>query len=290
MSGPFEASTGSRASDSSKTKRSRGSKARVRRPDTSADLALSTRQDKQREAVVRFTHKTFRTDWEELLRELFRRVVDGCPFAVGLFTVEAAGGVPVLRGWYNYSAGREGMADYVRRHFKRGHYEQITSSLEGLAPHEHFDLYKIVSSGLGLPVNSLVYRIEHYQDPQRKSVIVFGGERLEGQMEVHLKLAGSILEQPEKPIQPNASGDSEESRYARLIALLRASDPRKLRQAGPDERRWAEAREIVRGLEGIADQFPELLKTKFALLRKLLAGAPPPTAPEGKSPAPAPKD
>ena len=293
MSSPIEAATMSPTSSSGKGKRSGAAKARVRRPSTAADLALSARQDKQREAVVRFTHKTFRTDWEALLRELFARVVDGCPFAVGLFSAEATGGAPILRGWYNYAAGREDSADYVRRHFKRGHYEQITSSLEGLAPHEHFDLYKIVSSGLGLPLNSLIYRIEHYQDPQRKAIIVFGGERLEGQMEVHLKLAGSILEHPEKPAAADPAGETTESRYPRLIALLRDIDPRKLRQAGPSERRWAEVREIVLGLEGIEDQFPELLRTKFDLLRKLLADAPPPTsaaAARNGSASPAPKD
>jgi hypothetical protein len=274
---------------SSKGKRSGEAKARVRRPNTSADLALSTRQDKQRESVVRFTHKTFRTDWEALLRELFARVVDGCPFAVGLFTTEATRGAPTLRGWYNYGAGRDDTADYVRRRFKRAHYEQITGSLEGLTPDERFDLYKIVSSGLGLPLNSLIYRIEHYQDPQRKAIIVFGGERLEGQMEVHLKLAGSILEQPERSAPSRATTESLESRYPRLIALLRATDPRKLRRAGPNERRWAEVREIVQGLEGVADQFPEMLKTKFELLRDLLADAPPPSAVLNAPNSPAPK-
>jgi len=294
MGGHFDTPTTARASSSGKATRRPTAKARVRRPDTSADLALSARQDKQRDAVVRFTHKTFRNDWEVLLRELFMRVVDGCPFAVSLFTEEESRGMPQLRGWYNYGAGRDPMADYVRRKFKRAHYEQITSSLEGLAPHEHFDLYKIVSSGLGLPLNSLIYRIEHYQDPQRKAIIVFGGERFEGQMEVHLKVAGSILEQPQKRIESKAGGESGDSRYARLIALLRAIDPRTLRQARPSEQRWAEVREIVRGLEGIADEFPEMLKTKFALLRKLLAKTPPPTpraaTPEGKPQSSVPKD
>jgi hypothetical protein len=260
-------------------------KAQVRPPDSSSDPTLSQRQEQQRRAVERFNHRTFRTDWDALVRELFARVVDGCPFAVGLFTRDDSWGVPRMREMLNFNGGQDQMLYYVRRHFKRKHYDHIANSLEGLAPHERFDLYKIVSPGLGLPLNSLVYKIEHYSEPDLKAVIVFGGERLGGQMEVHLKLTAGILEAPPKSLVAE-SRKSEGSRYAQLIVMLRAADPRKLRQAKLSERRWSEIHEIVTGLEGMQDQFPEMLKTKFVILSKLLKDAPHLDPPEEKPQAP----
>ena len=254
----------------------RPAKATVRRPDTSADLALSARQQKQRDAVERFNHKTFRSDWEPLMRELFTRVVEGCPFAMGLFTVDGSWGKPRLSGKFNYRSGQPSMLDYVRRHFKRKHYDHIANSLEGLAEHERFDLYKIVSPGLGLPVNALVYKIEHYNDPDLKAAIVFGGERLGGQMEVHLKLTAGILERLPTAHSANPEAPPHETRYTKLVAMLRAADPHKLRQTGLNDRKWSEVHEIVHGLEGFQGQFPELLKAKFVMLTQLLEETPPP--------------
>jgi hypothetical protein len=257
-------------------------KARVVQPDAAADLALNPRQEQQRHAVERFNHKTFRSDWDALLRELFARVVDGCPFAVGLFTRDARFGAVRLRSMLNYGGGKEQMVDYVLRHFKLGHYQHIAGSLEGLAPHERFDLYKIVSPGLGLPLNSLVYKIEHYSNPGLKAVIVFGGERLGGQMEVHLKMTAGLLEQPAKSRAAASALAPGEPRYAELIAALRATDAVQLKQTGLAGKRLAEIREIVTGLGGIEDQFPQALKAKYVLLSKLIADQP--AAPESSAP------
>jgi hypothetical protein len=249
-------------------------KAQVRPPPVSADLALSRRQEQQRQSVERFNHKTFRNDWDTLVRDLFVRVVDGCPFAVGMFTREDTLGVPRLRAMLNFNGARESMLYYVRRHFKLRHYNHIAGSLEGLAPHERFDLYKIVSPGLGLPLNSLVYKIEHYSDPSLKAVIIFGGERLGGQMEIHLKLTTSLLEQPAARTAAEHPTGPEESRYTQLIAALRAADPRKLRQSGLNEKRWGQLKEIVTELRDIQEQFPEVLKAKFTLVSKLVQEGP----------------
>jgi hypothetical protein len=250
------------------------SKARVRPPDTAADLALTRRQEQQRHAVERFNHKTFRNDWDSLLRDLFVRVVDGCPFAVGLFTRDLSYGFPRLKEMLNFSASKDAALTYVRRRFKLKHFEHIAGSLEGLAPHERYDLYKIISPGLGLPLNSLIYKIEHYSEPDLKAVIVFGGERLGGQMEVHLKLTTGLLEQPVATKLTQRTGGPEDSRYTQMIAALRAADPRKLRQSGLNEKRWHELREIVTELRDIQEQFPEVLRAKFTLLSKLVAEGP----------------
>jgi hypothetical protein len=259
----------------------------VRPPDTSADLTLSQRQEQQRKSVERFNHRTFRTDWAVLVKDLFTRVVDGCPFAVGLFTRDDTWGVPRMRAMLNFNGGKDEMVEYVRRKFKRRHYDHIAGSLEGLAPHERFDLYKIVSPGLGLPLNSLVYKIEHYSEPDLKAVIIFGGERIGGQMEAHLKMTAGILESP--PTLRHAERNKpEDSRYTQLIAMLRATDPRKLRKAGLNERGWSEIHEIVSGLEGMQDRFPEMLKTKFVTLSNLLKDAPKLDLPDDKAERPKP--
>lgn len=279
------ASSSSTTIESKLVKRRAPRKAQVRPPDVPPELTLSQRQEQQRKSVERFNHRTFRTDWDALVRELFVRVVDGCPFAVGLFTRDDTWGVPRMREMLNFNGGRDKLLYYVRRHFKRTHYDHIANSLDGLAPHERYDLYKIVSPGLGLPLNSLVYKIEHYSEPHLKAVIVFGGERLGGQMEVHLKLTAGILEAPPKILHTELH-KPEDSRYAKLIIMLRAADPRKLRKAGLNARRWSEIHEIVSGLEGMHEQFPEILKTKFITLSKLLKDAPRLDAPEEKPQAP----
>ncbi len=285
-SSPTSKATSSGSSGAlTRKKPSTSRKAQVRPPDLPAELTLSQRQEQQRKSVERFNHRTFRTDWAALVRDLFVRVVDGCPFAVGLFTRDDTWSVPRMREMLNFNGGREQMLYYVRRHFKRRHYDHIANSLEGLAPHERYDLYKIVSPGLGLPLNSLVYKIEHYSEPELKAVIIFGGERLGGQMEVHLKMTAGILEAPPKVLSAD-SRKPEDSRYAKLIVMLRAADPRKLRQAKLNERRWSEIHEIVTGLEGMQDQFPEMLKTKFIILSNLLKDAPRLDAPEEKPQAP----
>jgi len=253
----------------------------VRQADLSADKPLTEREEQQRQAVERFTHWTTRDDWDALMRELFVRVVDGCPFAVGLFTHEVNRGSRRLRAMLNYNGGQDKALDYVARRFKLRHYQHIAESLEGLEPHERYDLYKIVSRGMGLPLYSLVYRIAHFVDPDCKAIVVFGGERLGGQMETHLKFAAGVLEQPTKTRASGSAPAPEESRYGELIAALRAADPRKLRQSGLDEERWTEVRKIVTGLSAIQDRFPQVLKAKFALLSKLVDDPPPVAEPWG---------
>jgi len=250
------------------------SKARVRQPAVTADMALTYRQEQQRHAVERFNHRTLRNDWDALMAELFARVVDGCPFAVGLFTRDVSPTSRRFRVMLNYNGGKEGMQDYVLRNFKPHHYDHIAGSLEGLEPHERFDLYKIVSGGLGLPLNSLVYKIEHFFNPDRKAIIVFGGERLGGQMEAHLKMTTGLLERPVQSLAAQHALAPEESRYSQLIAALREADPRKLRQSGLSEQRYAKIREIVTGLGGIQDRFPQVLQAKFALLSRLVEESP----------------
>lgn len=180
-----------------------------------------------------------------------------------------------MRAMLNFNGGKEKTLDYVGRHFKLRHYEHISESLEGLEPHELYDLYKIVTPDLGLPLNSLLYKIAHFVKPDCKAIVVFGGERLGGQMEMHLKLAAGLLEQPTRTRAGDPAPAPEESRYPELIAALRAADPRKLRQSGLDEQRWTEVRKIVTGLSGIQDRFPQVLKAKFALLSKLVDDPPP---------------
>jgi hypothetical protein len=261
--------------------------AQVREP---LEAAATQRQEQQRQAVERFNHKTFRSDWDALLRELYVRVVDGCPFAVGLFYRDASRSQGVLREMLNYNGAREPMVDYVRIHFKLAHYEHITGSLRGLAPHERFDLYKIVSPGMGLPVNSLVYRIEHYTDPALKAVMVFGGERLGGQMETHLKMATGLLERASADPAVRSTDGGNDSRARELIAALRATDLRRLRRTKLSEHRRAAIHEMVTKLGDIQEQFPQALQAKYVLLSKFLEENPAPApAPSGEQPPEAPR-
>ncbi|MFI5401099.1 MAG: hypothetical protein ACHQZQ_08625 [SAR324 cluster bacterium] len=249
-------------------------KARVRQPAVSAEEALTLRQELQSRAVERFNHRTVRNDWDELMRELFERVVDGCPFAVGLFTRDVGPESRRYREMLNYNGGKTETVDYVLHHFKLGHYEHIAGSLEGLEPHERYDLYKIVSPGLGLPLNSLVYKIEHFFNPDLKAIVVFGGERLGGQMEAHLKMTTGLLERPAKSLAAQLALTPEESRYGEMIAALRAADPRKLRQSGLSRQGFAKIREIVTALGGMQDRFPQVLQAKFALLSRIVEDYP----------------
>lgn len=84
----FSGSTGSVSTSPTDTAAGRyAGRAQVREP---VEPAMNYRQEQQRQAVERFNHKTFRSDWDSLLRELYVRVVDGCPFAVGLFSATKA--------------------------------------------------------------------------------------------------------------------------------------------------------------------------------------------------------
>jgi hypothetical protein len=89
-------------------------------------------------------------------------------------------------------------------------------------------------------------------------------------METHLKLAAGILEQQAEGARLPAGEARDASSHARLIAMLRDADPRELRETDPGVRRWGEVRQIVDGLGEMEERFPERLKIKLAMLRKLL--------------------
>ena len=141
-----------------------------------------------------FTHLTSREDWDQLNRELFFSIVDRWRPALALLT---------------NTAGRDAPLPIPRAMLRRDLDLPVEQLIKGLSP-EHFqeiftlakkkqpdlsDCYRVTN--LGLPDHALVYLIEH-KDQTRRTMLVFGGERLKGDLEKNLTLVSEILNKTEE--------------------------------------------------------------------------------------------
>ena len=221
----------------------------------------------QKEAAERFVHLTTRTDWKELTSELFRRVVHDVRFAVALITKHHSTFMSSLEIRVNSAYSNPEVPEFIRRRFRPRHYDRIFASTAGMQREGPFDLYKIVSPKLGLPSNCLVYRISHATRKDLNTLLIFGGERLEGQMEERLSMVTEIIEAlqtgegNEEEHEAVMQEELDTSREEELLARLRLMNPKTVKDAP-----MSDISAVVNGLEGIIEEQSPQLKSKYKLL------------------------
>jgi hypothetical protein len=231
------------------------------------DADVSARRAHQMEAVERFIHTTPRTDWDALVAELFDRVIYRCPYGIAAVTKRK-----IVR-WHRLVIRVNDLFEpieaplFVRNMLRVGHYDAIFKSTEGMERHERYDLYKIVDARLGLPVKSLVYGIQHLEKPELRCLLVFGGERLEGQMERSLELVQKILaaSATNQRHPPPAPGQDDFGGYGELIAELRDINVKELDKL--DIRAIAD---LVNGLDAVIEYSPAALRAKHRAMNDYL--------------------
>ncbi|MBI4082577.1 MAG: hypothetical protein HY423_08200 [Candidatus Lambdaproteobacteria bacterium] len=230
----------------------------------------SLREKLQSHDVARFIHVTEREDWPTLSAELFKLVIANCTFGVAAITKIQDGRIRRLELKVNPDFPNEEIPRFIRRNFRIGHYDGIFHSVEGLEQEGAHDLYRIVSPKLGLPMNSLIYRVEHKAREDLKALLVFGGERLEGQMENRLRMVAELMEAPtsgevmetEPEVLPQAPGE-DTSAVDALLARLRQFKIEMLASTDPSE-----VAELVNGLEEVIMHQPAPLQLKYKVLQE----------------------
>ena len=225
---------------------------------------VTARRALQAEAVERFAHITARTDWDALVAELFDKVVQNCPYGMGVLNKRK-----IMR-WNRLIIRTNPMFEpsdatlFVRRMARVAHFDAIFKSTHGMERHEHYDLYKVVDARLGLPLNTLVYGIQHAEDPELRALLLFGGERLEGHMERSLELVERIL--AATPTNQTASrlpkpGPDDYGSYGELVAELRQINLKEL-----DQMDLRDISELVNGLDAVIEYSPSTLRSKYRAL------------------------
>jgi hypothetical protein len=139
-------------------------------------------------------HATQRSDWDDLVNELYTGVIAGCPFGIGLATKQKGLLGASIRLRLNQNFPSPAITSFVKRNFRVANLDQIFQSDQGLEHDARNNTLKITGESMGLPRNSLVYRIANPKDAILRALLIFGGERLEGQLERRLQAAATILE------------------------------------------------------------------------------------------------
>lgn len=200
------------------------------------------------------SYRTNRKDWDTLMNELFNGVIVGTPFGIGI-AAKAKGLLGAsLKMQLNQRFPVPAVIKFVKGNFKLKILEKLFESDAGLAKEDLENLFKVTSNELGLPRNSLIFRIENPSDANLRAVMFFGGERLAAQLENRLSITNDILE------GKTAAGKVDRSLVGpeKLKAELEKLNIRRLFDY--DMKKLSA---IVNGLEDEKDNLPKALKPAF---------------------------
>lgn len=231
------------------------------------EIQPSPRRVLQSQPVERFVHNTARTDWDVLTRELFDQVLHRCPYGIAAIHKHRIVRWHRLIFRINEFYSPEEAPAFIRRVFRVAHYDAIFRSTTGMERHERYDLYKIIDARLGLPLKSLVYGIQHQERADLTTLLVFGGERIEGQMERSLERVEKLLAAPpavrhESPVPP---GPEDYGSYGELIAALRQVNLKEL-----DRMDIREIAGMVNALDAVIGHSPANLRAKYRAMSDYL--------------------
>jgi hypothetical protein len=137
-------------------------------------------------------HQTMRRDWDDLVTELFARVISGAPFGIGVASKSKGFMGATLKLRLNQKFANRAVIEFIRKNFQSKRLDQLFSGT-GLSPDPRAKLFRVSGEDTGLPKNCLVYPFENPNDSNFRGIIMFGGERLEGQLERRLEAASGIL-------------------------------------------------------------------------------------------------
>ena len=209
-----------------------------------------------------FLHCTERTDWEMLAEQLYREVIEGCPFGLAVVTKNPLVSRKRLILRTNDGFDPKAAIYFLRDHFRVAHYDAILNATEDPVRHGRYDLHKVQNPWLGLPIHSLVYVIKHVQNPTLSIMLIFGGERVKGQLEHMLQATEKIISSPSQtPHEPSKQGPDT----SLMLDILRNLEPREFGSLDIHSLSG-----IVHGLAGVINHAPSALRSKYALLNDLL--------------------
>lgn len=200
------------------------------------------------------SYRTNRKDWDTLMTELYNGVIVGTPFGIGIASKAKGLLGASLKLQLNQRFPVPAVTKFVKGNFKLKILEKLFESDAGLVKDEQDNLFKVTSNELGLPRNSLIFRIENPAESNLRAVMIFGGERLAAQLETRLNTATDILE------GKTAAGRVDQSLVGveKLKAELEKLNIRRLFDY--DMKKLSA---IVNGLEDDKDNLPKALKPAF---------------------------
>lgn len=184
-----------------------------------------------------FAFTTARGDWDEMINELFSVVVANIPFAVGVIFPERGMVKTTLNMRLNQNYPLRAAIKFTRDHFRAQAFEKIFISDEGMEIGPMTGLSKVSAENIGLPKHTLILRIRHETEEKQRALLLFGGERLEGQLEKRVRFVELILEGAGKVKIPKVNTEN-------LMGQLEALNVNKMGERDIDE-----LSNIVNGLE-----------------------------------------
>lgn len=197
---------------------------------------------------------TSRKDWDSLVDELYASVISGAPFGIGIATKHRGLLGSSIKLRLNQRFPQPKVAQFIRQRFQAPQLDRVFQSGAGLE-YESAGMYKVVGDDVGLPRNCLLVCFANAADPSLRGVMMFGGQRLEGQLEKRLEAASGVLRSTGR--SSPFGGLTLESRDDLLTALNRINVKRLF-----DYDMEVLAR-IVNGLEHTKDELPKQIKPIF---------------------------
>jgi hypothetical protein len=198
--------------------------------------------------------QTQRKDWDSLVDELYAQVISGAPFGIGVVTKHKGLLGTSIKSRLNQKFPNPQMPSFIRKQFQVAQLDRIFDSEAGLE-RDAGGFYKVVGDNLGLPRNTLLALFGNPADKNLRGVMLFGGERMAGQLERRLQTATSILDGTGSS-SPHG-GIALESREDLMAALAKLS-PKRLYEYDMDM-----MARIVNGLEETKEDLPKALKPIF---------------------------
>lgn len=197
---------------------------------------------------------TSRKDWDALIDEIYASAIAGAPFGIGVATKQKGFLGSSIRLRLNQRFPHPQITQYIRKRFQVGNLDRIFQSGAGLQG-ESGGLYKVVADGLGLPKNCLLYPFENQADKNLRAVVMFGGERMEGQLEKRLSAIGPVLEGTGRS---SAWGGLPLDNHDQLVEALSKLNVKRLYDYDVEL-----LARIVNGLEESKEELPKHLKPIF---------------------------
>ena len=192
---------------------------------------------------------TARTDWGDVIAEVFSRLIGKAPFGLGVVAREKTLLGASIRYRVNPAFSAQKVADFVRKSLTEKNFDVLFTNNQGLSEAGSPGLFKVSADGMGLPKNSLIIRVASTADSRFRAVVIFGGERLEGQLESRLKHLDDILSGAKK---------SDANSVETLVASLQKVNVKRLYDYDLNQ-----LKTIANGLDHEINNLPKELRPKI---------------------------
>lgn len=226
-------------------------------------FGLSKDKSSETASGVRGIRHTSRSDWNSVLVEVYSRVIDGCRFGIGVLTTEKNLLSTKVVFRLNQDYPDPAVIEYIRRKFNAKCFNRFFSPDAGLSTDSTTGILKVGDGSFGLPGKSLVAPFKSNSGEKKRAVVVFGGTRLEGQIDARLKALDSVLgsERPTITTKDRVPVTS----HNELVEALNKINLKRLFDYKLDQLAL-----IVNGLEETKEQLSLTMKPKFNTVNQYL--------------------